>query len=73
MMISVLLLSGCDTVHVNNHAPFPFYPSCEAVRHCARPETPDACWRDLKNMTVIMEQLRHDAGLPDDFGECQVD
>lgn len=72
ILISTMLLSGCSQEPVSNLAPEPYYPSCEAVRNCARPDAPDACWRDLKNMTVVMEQIRET--LPKDeqpeFGSC---
>lgn len=74
MLTSLLLSSSCAPTSVHNLAPEPFYPSCDTVRHAAQPDTPDAVWRDLKNQTVVMEEIR--ATLPDEeqprFGECKL-
>jgi hypothetical protein len=43
------------------------------VKYAAKADTPDAVWRDMKNQTVVMEQLR--LTMPKDeqpqFGECK--
>ncbi len=74
ILISLLLLSSCAPTPVSNLAPVPFYPSCETVKHAAKADTPDDVWRDLKNQTVVMEQIR--ATLPVDdqpeFGDCKL-
>jgi hypothetical protein len=67
-------LNGCGNTSVSNPEPEPYYPSCEAVKNAAKADTPDAVWQDMKNMAVVMEQIR--TTLPDDeqpqFGECRL-
>lgn len=72
MVTSLLLLSSCASTSVHNIAPEPYFPSCEAVCDAARADSPDANWRDLKNMTVTMLQLRErqEADERQPFGKC---
>lgn len=72
-MISVLALSGCGNAPVSNPNPDPYYASCSTICHAARADAPDSYWRDLKNMTVVMDQLRErqPAGERQDFGACK--
>lgn len=58
MAISALLLSGCQSLFVNNDAPAPFFPSCASIRHAAKDTTPDAIWQDFAGMTRVMLKLR---------------
>lgn len=71
-LISLLLLSGCASTP-SNIAPEPYYPSCDTVRHL-NGDVPDIVWQDVKEMVVVMEQIRET--MPKDeqprFGECSL-
>jgi hypothetical protein len=58
MLIALLALSSCSTTRVVNTCPDPVFPSCETICAAAKPDSPDSMWRDLKNMVVVMLQLR---------------
>lgn len=74
VLISAVLLSGCQPRQGINHAPEPFYPSCETVRHLNRPDVPDAVWRDVLGMTIVMEQIRETMPAEErpKLGECKL-
>lgn len=71
---SIALLSGCQNAPLISQAPEPRYPSCETVRYLHRADVPDAVWRDVLGMVVVMEQIRETMP-PDErpeFGECKL-
>lgn len=58
MLIGLLALSSCSTTQVINTCPEPVFPSCATVCAAEKTDNPDSMWRDLKNMVVVMLQLR---------------
>ncbi len=73
MLISLAALSSCSSTSVSNPSPEPYYPSCSSVCIAAREDMPDDLWRDMKNMVVVMEQLRarQDGDEQQPFGDCR--
>lgn len=70
MLISLTLLNGCSITRANNICPDPYFASCEAVCDAAKVSSPDSNWRDLKNMSVVMLQLRERQEEKEPFGKC---
>lgn len=72
VLISLLLLSGCDNILVRNECPAPAFPRCETICHAAEGSSPDSLWLDLVDSVKVMLKLRErqDDEVREDFGEC---
>ena len=80
MLMLLMLLAGCQSVHVSNPNPQPYYPSCQTImvvgtfkdgKWLCKPTMEPVCL-DLKNMTVVMEILNSLSDNKQTFNKCTV-